>query len=612
MALILLLALAALTLIIPKLLLVWHVNTSLWGDLAPLDVAFVLAQDLLLAVLVLMVLALWLARPTRTRLWLAFLSLGLLLLWLMLDARVRQLWLKPTDWGLLSYAWTNAEGLVSGFDVFFRHDAGLDLAFYQILAIVGGVYAGIWAAIAVLAHSGRTGAPGPPRFSRMMAGGGVCVALYIASLAAGDQRYHLNDNILLRPLVEPVANARSDLQALQPLAVQFEQRPAPASRQAATPRVRLPSVAPFRNLVFVIYESVRWRGLDLLSDDTISPNLARMAREGMLSRCYVSVPHSSKAYYALLTGRHPYPAIEMQEVVEDYHPSVFHDLKGQGVNTIVYSSLYLAFENMDGMLASTGIETRMQAFELAAKQGRALGADSSFGTADSELYELGVQELAKIDGPFAVLFFPLAAHYPYSCTERDSGAHDYGDYRDCLGNADELLGEMVEHFKAAGLLEDTLFVIVGDHGESFGEHGMFVHNSSLFEEEVTVPAVFWSADGRMQHPGVIPSRHIDIAPTIADLFGVLDVETPVQGVSLLRTVEPQPAFMATFFDDLGLALLEYPDKYIYDVTDDRLVRYDLEHDPEERDGTVVSGETKKRIVRRLLAFRAHQRLAFTE
>lgn len=30
---------------------------------------------------------------------------------------------------------------------------------------------------------------------------------------------------------------------------------------------------------------------------------------------------------------------------------------------------------------------------------------------------------------------------------------------------------------------ETLFVLVGDHGESFGEHGVIVHNSSLYEEE---------------------------------------------------------------------------------------------------------------------------------
>ena len=49
------------------------------------------------------------------------------------------------------------------------------------------------------------------------------------------------------------------------------------------------------------------------------------------------------------------------------------------------------------------------------------------------------------------------------------------------------------------LLDDTLVVIVGDHGESFGEHGSYVHNNSLYEEETTVPLIFWSVDGRLRH-----------------------------------------------------------------------------------------------------------------
>src|SRR5690606_19667298 len=101
-----------------------------------------------------------------------------------------------------------------------------------------------------------------------------------------------------------------------------------------------------------------------------------------------------------------------------------------------------------------------------------------------------------------------------------------------------------------------------------GEHGVFAHNSSVYEEEVAVPAIFWSADRRLQHDETLVSRQIDLAPTILDLFGYHEMDTPVQGLSLLRRECPPPVYFSTFFDNVALGLLEYPNKYVYEPAND--------------------------------------------
>lgn len=155
-------------------------------------------------------------------------------------------------------------------------------------------------------------------------------------------------------------------------------------------------------------------------------------------------------------------------------------------------------------------------------------------------------------------------------------------------------------------------MIVGDHGESFGEHGTYAHNSSLYEEETTVPLVFWSADGRLREGRLPDSRQIDIGPTISDLFE-LHSDVPVQGVSLLRERSPQPVYMSTFFDDVGRALIEYPDKYIYDPSSGRLQHFKLDTDPLERDGHEVSANAKRaQVIARLSAFHAYEKSAFSD
>jgi phosphoglycerol transferase MdoB-like AlkP superfamily enzyme len=601
---------AASLLLLPKLAVVHFVNETLWGQIEPAGVVLVALQDVAVAALVCAAL-LWLARFGQfASLQLAMAVTGFLLLVLMIDARARELWLKPTDWSLVSYAIVHFRDLLSGMDLFFNYPSGWGLSFRRLLFFVGLTYFVLWALIAKLARRQRSERNLVTRAQSLRYAAPIALTplLIGISLQAEGVRYHMNDNIVVRPLVELFAGRK----ATDETAKRFEQKPAALALRLGGERSVLPGVRPFRNLVLVVYESVRWRDVNLDAEDGPAPTLRRMAREGMWSKSHVSVPHSSKAYYAVLTGRHPYPAIEMREVAKLEQPSYLRALRDQlGVKTYAFSSVFLGFENMGGLLRAIGIDVRRETGDLLAAAGRSAINASSFGAQDGPLYELSAAELARAGGPFAAILFPLAAHYPYACPGHDNEKPDHDAYVNCLAYSDGLMAKMLEAFQANGLMQDTLFVIVGDHGESFGEHGMYVHNSSLYEEETTVPLVFWSADGRMRQGRVADSRQIDIGPTIADLFN-LRSEVPVQGVSLLRNNAAQPVYMATFFDDVALSLLEYPNKYLYEPSSGRLQQFDLNADPFERDGVTLEDPQKKaKIVQRLSAFRAYQEIEFS-
>jgi arylsulfatase A-like enzyme len=131
----------------------------------------------------------------------------------------------------------------------------------------------------------------------------------------------------------------------------------------------------------------------------------------------------------------------------------------------------------------------------------------------------------------------------------------------------------------------------------------------MYEEEVTIPLVFWSEDGRLGHHVLPYSRQIDIAPTIADLMGVMQANVPVQGVSLLRQGS-RPAFMATFFDDLGAALVEPPFKYIYEQSTGRLLAFDDSRDPLEQSPLNLPSDKQQAVIRRIRSFMAYQKQNF--
>ena len=70
---------------------------------------------------------------------------------------------------------------------------------------------------------------------------------------------------------------------------------------------------------------------------------------------------------------------------------------------------------------------------------------------------------------------------------------------------DGFLAELFAGFKSRGLLENTLFVMMGDHGEGFGEHGLFQHDETTYEEGLRVPLIVAGADSKASSSSEISS-----------------------------------------------------------------------------------------------------------
>ncbi len=97
------------------------------------------------------------------------------------------------------------------------------------------------------------------------------------------------------------------------------------------------------------------------------------------------------------------------------------------------------------------------------------------------------------------------------------------------GNFGKLLAQLRKH----GVYDDTVIVLVADHGEEFYEHGGWWHGLTLYEEQIAVPLlVKWPRGDR----GAAPTperigRLIDVAPTLITQAGA-KVPAAMQGVDL--------------------------------------------------------------------------------
>jgi len=92
-------------------------------------------------------------------------------------------------------------------------------------------------------------------------------------------------------------------------------------------------------------------------------------------------------------------------------------------------------------------------------------------------------------------------------------------YINSCNHLDSQLARIINHLKDKNLLDSTIVIITGDHGEEFMEHGRWGHNSNFTEEQTITPMVLWV-------PGISPrtitsiTSHLDVAPTLMKLLGV--------------------------------------------------------------------------------------------
>jgi choline-sulfatase len=154
---------------------------------------------------------------------------------------------------------------------------------------------------------------------------------------------------------------------------------------------------------------------------------------------------------------------------------------------------------------------------------------------------------------------------------------------------DQWVGKLVDFIQAASWGKRTVVIVSADHGEAFGEHGLYRHAHELWEELVHVPLFFVI-------PGAKPRRietyrgAIDLAPTILELTGVKD-HGPLRGTSLvseLTTGEDQPPrpvicdLPEDTYNDRRRVLIENGYKLIAFGNDVRYELYDLGADPAEK------------------------------
>jgi arylsulfatase A-like enzyme len=97
-------------------------------------------------------------------------------------------------------------------------------------------------------------------------------------------------------------------------------------------------------------------------------------------------------------------------------------------------------------------------------------------------------------------------------------------YDGAIAYADYWVGRFVEGLKADGLYDDTLLVVLSDHGEFFGEHQLVNHAVGLYEGGLRIPILVKYPGGA--HAGEVRNERVSIIDVFATVLDVLSYPLP--------------------------------------------------------------------------------------
>ncbi len=299
---------------------------------------------------------------------------------------------------------------------------------------------------------------------------------------------------------------------------------------ASCSRTRVP-----QNVLLVTIDTLRADRLGAYGNDSgLTPNLDRLARAGIVfENAGSAAPLTLPAHASILTGTYP-----LHHGIRDnggYHlgeenVTLAETLASHGYRTGAFVGAFV-LDSRWGL--DQGFERYFDDFDFASFDDVSLGSVSRPG--DEVVAEaLRFLNEAKA-GPFFAWIHLYDPHAPYDPPEPYRGRHGqgrFGLYDGEVAHTDELVGRLLAWLSRESLEEETVVLMIGDHGESLEEHGELDHGFFLYDATMKVPFIIRApALGRGNVRVQAQVRAIDLMPTVLELVG-LEVPRSVQGVSL--------------------------------------------------------------------------------
>ena len=298
------------------------------------------------------------------------------------------------------------------------------------------------------------------------------------------------------------------------------------------------------NIVFLMFESLRYD----MNDPEIMPELNNYATS---NKWVTSKQHFSNSnctgngIFGALTGQTPfywYPSYK-----KELQPTALSIFDKLGYEIDIYTTTALGYSDMDKHIFTKAIDNIYKFTGYGGGLGHPMVKRSDLFKWDQIMVDEFLDKFTSnsSDSPSLSFLWFYSTHYNYYFPEEfakfkpyidrhyqiyEKGLREESDlvfnrYKNSAYFVDSQISKIVETIDKSGKIENTIFVILGDHGEEFNEFGRFAHSYSLKNVQTSTPFV-------MHLPGINNinyniTSHADIMPTIIDY---IDISIPYQEI----------------------------------------------------------------------------------
>ncbi len=279
-------------------------------------------------------------------------------------------------------------------------------------------------------------------------------------------------------------------------------------------------------------------------------HLDRLASEGVrFEWAFSPAPITLPAHASIFTGLYPFEHGVRNNgnfYLGDRFDTLTTVLAGQGYRTAAFVSAFVldrryglgrGFEVYDDRMQGA----QAQVVSLEAERRGDYTAQAMVRWIEGYAAEKGRGAAGAARRPFFVWLHLYDPHEPYRPPEPFRDAFRDAPYDGEIAFDDSVVAFVLDRLGQLGLLDHTLIAIIGDHGESLGDHGEETHSMFVYDSAIRVPLVLWGP-GRLPGGTVVPEavRATDLAPTLLDLVGAPPLRT-AHGRSLVPLIRGQRA-----------------------------------------------------------------------
>jgi len=364
------------------------------------------------------------------------------------------------------------------------------------------------------------------------------------------------------------------------------------------------------NVVIVVLDGIQYSYTSLADDQknaNLTPYLASLAEQAVeFSQTRSTLTHTTKVLFSLLTGRYPSVSQDIAEAVPAVKPyaGLVTILKNKlGYRTAFFQSAKGNFESRPGLVHNLGFDKFWARDDLN-------DPNSFLGYLACDEFSMlePITEWIKADSsPFFLTVLCSVTHDPYEVPAwfAEPAREPVKRYQQAISYTDKFLAALDAELARLNLTDKTIFCVIGDHGEAFGEHGLLGHERIAFEEVVRIPWVI-RARSLVEPASVVkePVSSVDLAPTLLALLG-FDVNTAgFDGINALGTIPAdRKVYFSGWMQQGPVGFVTNGTKFVYNPATETVSAYDLSAEPLELVGIELPQQQGGRLADEIISWR---------